>query len=134
MSPESPIEGVESLRQQATEAYKQFVAEGVKNIDDLDLEDPRAIEAQRIFDLWRNRLDAEAEVSREAREEANFAKTIFYYETGFTDPDYLEEILSFLETDLADVDDESEEPLPQLAERIREKMKEIEAALEAQNQ
>jgi len=114
-----------NLKQRAVEAYKKFVERGITDPNSLDLSDPEVIAAHGLFDAWQEEADAKAAGNREAEHELNFEKTIFYYEIGFTDPVYLTDLLDFLNQDLENVDEDSGQPLPELARKIFLKKLEI---------
>lgn len=107
-----------NLKQQAIVAYRKFVERGVTDPGFLDLNDPEVIAAHKLFDAWQEEADAKAAGNREAEHELNFEKTIFYYEIGFNDPEYLAELLDFLDQDLENVEEGSDQPLPGLANKI----------------
>ena len=114
-----------NLKQQAVEAYKKFVERGITDPNSLDLSDPEVVTAHKLFDAWQEEADAKVAGNREAEHELNFEKTIFYYEIGFTDPEYLVDLLDFLDQDLENVDENSDQPLPELARKIFLKKLEI---------
>lgn len=125
-------ESAENLRQAALLAYQAFIEKGVTSPDRLDLKDEAVKQANQLYYDWQKTLDAEAEGNREAEHWANLAKTIFYVEAGFTDPEYLKDILGFLDSDLQDAEEGGAEPLTEVAEAIKAKMSEIEAKLDQQ--
>ncbi len=81
-------------RAQAIDACKKFVEQGITDPNYLDLEDPEVKAANRLFDQWQKQEDAAANGDSEAATRANLAKTMFYVDAGFTDREYLEEVLS----------------------------------------
>lgn len=113
LRPESP----EISRDEAIAAYKKFVEKGVANPDDLDLRDPDVIEANNLFDKWREQEGGKAAGNKEAERRLNLAKTMFYIDAGFTDPAYLEEVLGWLDQDLENV--EGDESLGDIADDIK---------------
>jgi hypothetical protein len=123
------LESGPSLKDQAIAAYKKFIERGATNPDDLDLNDLEVKEAHELFYAWQVEEDTKAQGDREKEHEANFAKTIFYVDAGFTDPVYLEDVLDWLNQDLQNVEEEADEPLPEVAAKIKAKIAEIEAML-----
>jgi len=89
-------------KDQVIEAYKKFVERGITSPDTLDLEDPEVIEANSLFDRWQAQEDSNDE-------RVNFEKTKLYVDAGFTDPNYLEDVLGWLMQDAdnaeKDIDD-----------------------------
>ena len=122
-------ESASVLKERALEAYKKLIDRGVKNPDNLDLNDSEVKVANELFYSWQKQVDAEVGEDRAVQHEANFSKTLFYYEAGFTDPQYLADVVGWLQQDLQNVDEESEAPLPELAEKIKTKISEIESVI-----
>jgi len=79
----------EQTRDAALFSYKKFVDAGITNPDDIPLDAP----AHKLFDEWRQQLDNEAGDNEEQKLRADLAKTMFYVDAGFTDPEYLDEVL-----------------------------------------
>ena len=48
-------------KEQAIEAYKNFVERGITSPDALDLDDPEVIEANSLFDKWQLQEDTNDE-------------------------------------------------------------------------
>lgn len=132
MSSESfpTVESAPNLKAQAIDAYKKFIDQGVTNPDNLDLEDPEVKAANSLYDSWQTKEDSLAKGDREKEHEANFAKTTFYVDAGFTDPSYLEDVVSCLDQDLQNAEEGGDKPLVEIAERIKMKMQEIEEMIE----
>lgn len=86
------IEQPKITREQAIEAYSQFVNAGILNPDSLDLDDPMVKEANEMFYKWQNQLDTEAGDNEISMANANLSKTMFYVDAGFIDHNYLEEV------------------------------------------
>lgn len=117
-------------REQALAAYKKFIERGIKSPDDLDLSDPEVEAANALVERWSDQGDFQISgENRAAAHEHNLAKTAFYVDAGFTDPEYLRDVLEWLGSDLQDVDETSDAPLPEVAAKIRAKMAEIQAKL-----
>lgn len=73
--------------------YKKFVERGIKNPDNLDFTDPEVKEAEDLLLAWCEQEDQSANGDDELQLRANLAKTMFYIDASFDDPDYLDEIL-----------------------------------------
>jgi hypothetical protein len=124
-SPESSS----NIREQAIAAYKPFIEQGIQSPDDLDLSDPQVQAANDLFKKFQTEEDTKAQGDEEKMGEANFNKTIFYVDAGFTDPSYLRDVLGWLDQDLENVEEGSAKPFPALAEKIKAKMQEIKVIL-----
>lgn len=107
------IEQPKITRQQAIEAYSQFVNAGILNPDNLDIDDPMVKEANDMFYKWQNQLDTEAGDNEIAMANANLSKTMFYVDAGFIDRNYLEEVSG----DWLMQDEENAEDLPDSLEK-----------------
>ena len=106
-----PEMGKEIVRDEAMSAYKKFIDKGVTTPDKLDLDDPEVIEANKKFDEWREQEDKKAAGNPELELRNDLAKTMFYIDAGFTDKDYLEEVLDdWLVQDTLDTGKESDNP------------------------
>lgn len=112
-SPEGAAEAETKItREEVMEAYKKFNEKGIGNPDDLDLEDPEVQKANSLLEKWQAQADQDAEENEELARRNNLAKTMIYVDAGFTDPDYLDEVLEWLHNDLDELgeeDDDSEE-------------------------
>ena len=89
----SPEGEKQITRGKVIDAYKELVARGITNPDDLDLQDPEVKRAHELFDKWQAQEDARSEGNMELRRQANLSKTMLYVDAGFTDPEYLDEVL-----------------------------------------
>ncbi|MEK9157916.1 MAG: hypothetical protein AAB638_01895, partial [Patescibacteria group bacterium] len=69
--------------------------EEVTSPDDLDLNDTEVIEANKLFVEWAKPDTPEGDSGRH-----NFEKTKFYVDVGFTDPEYLKDVLEWLREDI----------------------------------
>ena len=77
------------------EVFKVFSQHGIANPDDLSLDDPAVIEANRKFGIWMADCLSRAEESynpKKAEMELSLEYSMFYIDAGFTDPEYLEEV------------------------------------------
>lgn len=82
------------IRERAVETFQKFIDKGITNPDDLDLDDPEVKEANKLHDEWQKEIDLQAGEDEEKKLRANLEKTMFYVEAGFTDPQYLDEVLN----------------------------------------
>lgn len=116
-------ESYEAVRNQAIAAYKKFVEQGITNPDDLDLDDPEVQEAHELFYQWQAQEEARVQGNKEAEHEFNLAKTTFYVDAGFTDPEYLDEVLESLDQNLQDAEeDNDDESMAGIIEKIEAKI------------
>lgn len=83
----------EVSREEAINAYKPFI-EKYKSPDDLDLADPEVIAANNLYNKWQKQEIARAGEDEYAKFRANLLLTMFYVDAGFTDRDYLSEVLN----------------------------------------
>jgi hypothetical protein len=84
----------EITREEAASAYKMFIDQGITNPDDLDLDDPKVREANKLFYMWQDQEDKKVGSNEELRLRNELKKTMFYVDAGFTDKDYLDEVLN----------------------------------------
>ncbi len=98
--PETPRD---VTREEVIEAYRPFVEQGITSPDTLDLDDPAVREANRRFYEWCHQEDAKSAQDPEAVHRVDLDKTMFYVDAGFTDPMYLQEVLSWLSVDIDDI-------------------------------
>lgn len=125
---EPTVERPRYSREQVIEAFKNLVAEGTTHPDELDLDRPEVIEANRIHSSWTEDIEQEAKRSKslEAMLQFSLDTSTVLVDAGFTHPDYIEEVIyDWLDQDLASAE---EEGLP-VADRIRSKIDEIKALL-----
>ncbi|OGM98136.1 MAG: hypothetical protein A2735_00305 [Candidatus Yanofskybacteria bacterium RIFCSPHIGHO2_01_FULL_41_21] len=92
-------------REQALAMYRKFVERGITSPDALDLNDPEVIEANKLFEKW----DAQESVKGDF-ERHNFEKTKFYVDAGFTDSNYLGDVLGWLFQDAGDIEKQPDNP------------------------
>jgi hypothetical protein len=113
-------------RVQAVDNFRKFVERGITNPDDLDLNDPEVIEANRILDIWdaEQRKLADDAGTLAARLEYNLSRSTILVDAGFSDPDYLDEVANdwLGGNDLADA---QEAGLTEIAELIQTRIDEI---------
>jgi hypothetical protein len=95
-------------REIALEAARKFSEKGITSPDDLDLNDPEVKEANRLFDEWRIAEEARVKGDIEAEHKLNLELTMFYVDAGFTDPNYLGDVLDFLSQDSQNASKDSE--------------------------
>jgi len=89
----------------AINAYKKFVEKGITHPDDLDLKDPEVKEAHDLFFKWQESIDKNAGNNEELKIRAKLEKTMFYVDAGFTNIEYLDDILNdFLAQDAVDTE------------------------------
>ena len=124
---ESNVDSVEKdkkvSKEQVIEVYKKFVERGITSPDALDLNDPEVIKANNLFDKWQAQEDSNDE-------RVNFEKTKLYVDAGFTDPNYLEDVLGWLMQDADNVEKQADVPvLVQLRQDIAQEIKKIRSLL-----
>jgi len=90
----SPESEQKIKREQVIDAYKKFVERGITNPDDLNPNDPEVNEANKLFDKWQKQEDVLAEGEEESERRKNLSKTMLYVDAGFTDREYLDEVLN----------------------------------------
>lgn len=126
MSEMPSFEQQEVTREQVIEAYKKFVERGITSPDDLDMDDPEVIEANDLYQKWRSQQDPNDE-------RVNFEMTKFYVDAGFTDSNYLEDVLSWLRQDAHNAEKDLDDPArTQLRQDIAEEIKKIRSLLKNQ--
>jgi hypothetical protein len=87
------MSGSKMTRDKALGAYRRFAERGIANPDELDLRDAEVQEANEFFDQWQSQRDVAVRGSGDEARRANFEKTKFYIDAGFTDPAYLRDVL-----------------------------------------
>lgn len=122
------IETKKSPYDKAFEAYKSLATPAIQDPGYLDLNNQKVREAIALFEEWYDNEEKAAEGDREKKQELDFRVTTFYYDAGFRDPVYLEDVLDWLGQDLQNAQ-EGEIPLPDLAKRIQKKIEEVEISL-----
>jgi len=113
-------------REQVVNGFRKF-AQGITNPDDL-LYNSDAKEPSEALDNWYKHQQSEVEKSgtKEAEAELNFSMTTIYVDAGFSDLDYLNEVISLLDQDLQNTEAED---LPKIEIKIKDKIAEIKAKL-----
>lgn len=101
-------------RQQVIDAYKKFVERGVTSPDILDENEPEVKVANDLFLQWvyqedKQAAEAPTKDDREAHYRNNFSKTMLYIDAGFTDQNYLEEVLGWLMQDAQNIEKQPED-------------------------
>ena len=110
-------------KEQVIEAYKKFVERGITSPDALDLDDSEVIEANNLFDKWQGQEDANDK-------RVNFEKTKLYVDAGFTDPNYLEDVLEWLMQDAHNAEKDPDDPArTQLRQDMAQEIKKIRSLL-----
>lgn len=125
-NPEKPS----PTRQQAVDAFKKFVERGVASPDDLDVNDPEVIEANKVLDAWSVVAEQRAKQSPSpsAMQEFNLSRSTVHTDAGFKDPDYLDEVANdWLVQDLQAAQDAG---FSELAQKIQSKRDELDTILE----
>jgi hypothetical protein len=90
----------EVSREKIVSAYKMFTDQGITNPDDLDPDDLRVQEANKLFDMWQTQEDKRVGGNEEIRLRNELDRVMFYVDAGFTDKDFLDEVLKdWLEQD-----------------------------------
>lgn len=109
----------EVTRERVIEAYKKFVERGITSPDSLDLNDPEVVEANNLF----HKFVAQENMNDE---KINFEMTKLYVDAGFTNPNYLEDVLSWLRQDAHNAEKDTDNPArTQLRQDMAEEIKKI---------
>lgn len=80
-------------REEAMSAYKKFIDHGITTPDVLDLNDPKVKEADELFYKWQEQEDEKVKGNLELELRNELSKSMFYIDAGFTDKNYLDEVL-----------------------------------------
>jgi len=126
----------EITREEVIVAYKKFIEQGIKNPDNLDPKNIEVKKANELFYQWQAQEDARAEGNEELMHRTNLSKTILYVDAGFTDPNYLEEILNgwLFVQDAPNAEKQSDSPeRTETRRQIAEAMKKIRKLLAEQS-
>ena len=96
VGPENPKDepGEKITKESVINAYRRFVEAGITNTDDLDLNDPDVQKAHNLFYQWQKQEDVRVSRNEELQKQIHLAKTMLYVDAGFTDPEYLDEVLN----------------------------------------
>ena len=108
-------------REQVIELLKQFPLRGIKNPDDLNLEDKRVQRVNEAVDNWYSWIDSRESV--EADLEVSLSRSTLYVDAGFDDPAYLDEVAN--DWLLQDEQRAMQNGLTDLAAKIHSKRDEI---------
>jgi hypothetical protein len=101
-------------RDQVVEAFKKFPRQGITNPDELPSDDPDVVAANQLLDDWSKQ--------NETKPEYSFERSTIHFDSGFTDPDYLDELANdWLIQDAENAEIEN----PELAKKIQAKIEEI---------
>ena len=132
----TPESKKEITREEVINAYKKFVEQGIKSPDALDLENQEVKEANELFDKWRTQEDTRVEGNEELSHRINLSKTMLYVDAGFTDPDYLDEVLKdWLVQDAQNAEKQNDNPeRVETRRQLAEAMKKIRKLLAEQTQ
>ncbi|PIR88032.1 MAG: hypothetical protein COU10_01410 [Candidatus Harrisonbacteria bacterium CG10_big_fil_rev_8_21_14_0_10_45_28] len=124
----------EIMREEVINAYKKFVEQGIKSPDALDLDDPEVKEANELFYRWQTQEDTRAKGNEELSLRIHLAKTMLYVDAGFTDPNYLDEILKdWLVQDAQNAEKQNDNPARiETRKQLAEAMKKIRNLLKEQ--
>lgn len=127
----SPESKEEITREEVVNVYKKFVEQGIKNPDDLDLESAEVKEANELFNRWVEQEEARAEGNEELMLRTSLAKTMLFVDAGFTDPDYLDEVLNdWLVQDAQEAEKQNDNPeRVETRRQIAEAMRKIRSLL-----
>lgn len=110
-------------KSQILDTYRKFIGRGITNPDSLDLNDPEVIKVNDLFEKWIASHDANDE-------RVNFEKTKFYIDAGFTDPNYLKDVLGWLIQDADNLEKQTDNPARmQLRQDIAQEIKKIRGLL-----
>ena len=97
----------EISREQVINNYRKFVEKGITNPDDLDLNNPEVIEANELFYKWQAQEDSKSVEDRDKEKRTNFEKTMLFVDAGFTDYNYLSDVLDWLSQDSQNAEKDS---------------------------
>ena len=122
MSEMSSFEQPEVKREDVIAAFRKFVDRGITSPDALDLNDPEVIEANRLLDSW---WEKEEKSVPEGDKMANHVRTMIMVDAGFSDSNYLLDVLDWLNQDL----ENAEEADLETADKIREAIARVRALL-----
>ena len=122
MSEMPSAEQPEVKKEDVIAAFKKFVDRGITSPDSLDLNDPEVIEANRLLDSW---WEKEEKSVPEVDKIANHVRTMIMVDAGFSDSNYLLDVLDWLNQDL----ENAEETDLETADKIREAIARVRALL-----
>jgi len=118
-------------REEIVEAYRKFTERGITNPDDLNMEDSEVQKVNELFEQWQRQEDKHIEGNEELKYRNNLAKTMLNVDAGFIDPEYLEEVLEWLNNDLDDLEKDHGDSLERTEthRQIIEAIKKVESLL-----
>jgi|GEM_PF-935968 len=93
-SPQPPESEKRITREEVIEGYKKFVAQGITNPDDLDLDDQEVKKAHDLYYKWQEQEKAQAHGDEELTHRIGLTIDMLYVDAGFNDPEYLNEVLA----------------------------------------
>ncbi len=81
-------------RDRVVDVFKKIVERGIKNPDDLPLDDQDVINANALMRVWMNQRDKQVKKIGLliSMFEFSFEKSVLFVDAGFTDPGYLNEV------------------------------------------
>ncbi|OGM75347.1 hypothetical protein A2382_04635 [Candidatus Woesebacteria bacterium RIFOXYB1_FULL_38_16] len=116
-------------REVVVQAFCEFVLEGVTHLDELLVEEGRVKEANKLLDRWTVQEERRVEQvgTLEERLRFNLSQSTVFVDAGFSDPQYLEEVIDdWLDQDLHNAE---EAGLDETASLIQKKIEEIKARI-----
>jgi len=132
-APNGP-ESVEISRQEVIDAYKKFVERGITSPDNLNSADLEVIEANNLNDKWQAQEGKKSEGNEDSEKRTNFEKTMLFVDAGFTDANYLNDVLDWLSQDSQNAEKDSENTARvELRKDMSEAMKKIKKLAAAEN-
>jgi len=127
-SPEQPSQ--HHSREQVVEAFRKFPEQGITNPDDLDLDDPEVIEANRLLDAWDAEQKKIAFEAGTTEADLGYAldRSTILLDAGFSNPDYLDKVANDWLRD-NDLQKAQEAGLSEMSAKIQAKIDEINSKL-----
>lgn len=74
--------------------FKKFVDEGITHPNDMDPRNPKFQKELQLYNSWCEQLKAQAGNNEQLQHQSNLMQTMFFIDAGFSDPDYLDEVLN----------------------------------------
>lgn len=81
------------LKERAIDACRQFIDKGITSPDGLDLDDEEVKKANQLYYDWQKEIKLQAGEDEEKQVRADLDIAMFYVDAGFTDTEYLDEVL-----------------------------------------
>lgn len=124
---EQSVDTPQYNKEQVIAAFQKFIDRGVTHPDDLPLDDPEVIDANRILENWAQQEQKKAleKGTTDARLQYELDRTTIMVDSGFSDPDYLDEVAADWLQQIAT--DAEREGSPEMVAKIDAKVAEIEA-------